>query len=168
MKKILGVALAGALVLSTGCNRTVQADDYNADVKAVRDDMARWKADFEAKDLDRLMSHYTDDAISMVQGAPVATGRNAVRAAIKGLVGDPAFSQPVLEVSRAEVAKSGDMAYVVARYQATFSDPVSRKPFKDHGSVVEVYRKQGDGSWKSVVDIATSEIPPDQIAAQTK
>jgi len=25
---------------------------------------------------------------------------------------------------------------------------------------VEVYKKQADGSWKSVADIATSEVPP--------
>jgi len=169
MKKLLGAVLVSTLVMVTGCNNsTAQADNHDADVKAIREDVARWKSDFDAKDLDKLVSHYTDDVISMAQGLPIATGREAARAVVKGLISDPVFSQPVLEVSRVEVAKSGDLAYVVARYQATMTDPVSKKPFNDRGSVVEVYRKQNDGSWKSAADIATSEVPPNQIAAQSK
>jgi hypothetical protein len=30
----------------------------------------------------------------------------------------------------------------------------------EHGNYIEVYKKQPDGSWKAIEDIATQEAPP--------
>jgi hypothetical protein len=40
------------------------------------------------------------------------------------------------------------------------TDPQTRQVINDHGSYVTTYRKQPDGTWKAVADIATSEVPP--------
>jgi ketosteroid isomerase-like protein len=43
------------------------------------------------------------------------------------------------------------------------ADPAMALKFasiNDHGSYVTTFRKQPDGSWKVVADIATSEVPP--------
>ena len=42
----------------------------------------------------------------------------------------------------------------------TMTDPISKKPVIDKGVLVEVYKKQADGSWRTVSDIASSEVPP--------
>ena len=59
-----------------------------------------------------------------------------------------------------EVAKAGDVAYTQGSYTMTMTDPNSKQVINDHGSYVTTYRKQPDGSWKAVADIATSEVPP--------
>jgi ketosteroid isomerase-like protein len=40
----------------------------------------------------------------------------------------------------------------------TLNDP-SGKPIADHGKYLEIWRKQGDGSWKCIVDMFNSDLP---------
>jgi ketosteroid isomerase-like protein len=70
--------------------------------------------------------------------------------------------------AKVEVAKSGDIAYTQGAYTLTFTDPQTKKIINDHGSYVTTYRKQPDGSWKAVDDIATSEVPPPPPANPAK
>jgi ketosteroid isomerase-like protein len=58
------------------------------------------------------------------------------------------------------VAKSGDVAYTQGSYTMVMTDPQTKQVINDHGSYVTTYRKQPDGTWKAVADIATSEVPP--------
>ena len=52
------------------------------------------------------------------------------------------------------------MGYTQGAYVLTVTDPSTHKVINDHGSYVTTYRKQTDGSWKAVADIATSDVPP--------
>ena len=52
------------------------------------------------------------------------------------------------------------MAYTQGAYTLTLTDPVTKKPINDKGSYVTLYKKQPDGSWKAVSDIASSATPP--------
>ena len=63
------------------------------------------------------------------------------------------------QATKVDVASSGDLAYTRGAYTMTATDPATKKPMNDHGSYVTTYRKQADGSWKAVMDIATSEVP---------
>jgi ketosteroid isomerase-like protein len=58
-----------------------------------------------------------------------------------------------------EVARAGDMAYVLGTYQLTMTDPQGN-PVNDHGKFVEVWKKQADGKWKAVADTFNSDLPP--------
>jgi ketosteroid isomerase-like protein len=40
------------------------------------------------------------------------------------------------------------------------TDPSNHKPMNDHGNYVTTFRKQADGSWKAVADIASSAVAP--------
>jgi hypothetical protein len=42
----------------------------------------------------------------------------------------------------------------------TLTDPQTKQVVNDHGSYVTTYRKQPDGAWKAVADIASSEVSP--------
>jgi ketosteroid isomerase-like protein len=59
-----------------------------------------------------------------------------------------------------DVAKSGDLGYSAGTYKLTVTDPATHKPINDHGNYVTTFRKQADGTWKAVADIATSSVPP--------
>jgi ketosteroid isomerase-like protein len=70
----------------------------------------------------------------------------------------PGFSlnwQPV----KVEVAQSGDLGYTYGTYQLTMNDPAGN-PVTDRGKYITVWKKQADGSWKSVADMFNSDLPP--------
>ncbi len=157
MKQLAALCAMTALAITlTACT---QPDTHDADVKAVQDNETQWNADFAAKDADKIIAHYADDAVLMSPGMQSASGKDAIRNVIKGMTSDPALSLK-FQSSKVEVAKSGDVAYTQGTYTMTMTDPQTKQVINDHGSYVTTYRKQADGSWKAVADIASSEVPP--------
>jgi uncharacterized protein (TIGR02246 family) len=150
-------AIAAMAFTMTACNQT--PDTHDADVKAIQNDEAQWNQEWAARDQDKIMAHYADDAILIVPGAPSTSGKEAIRASLKQMVADPTVSLK-FQPTKVEVAKSGDVAYTQGTYTLTLTDPQNKQLVHDHGSYVTTYRKQPDGTWKAVVDIATSEVPP--------
>ena len=158
MKRFATLCAISAIALTmTACNQT--PDTHDADVKAIQDNEAQWNQEYAAKDNDKIVAHYADDAILMVPGTPSSSGKEAIRAALKEMVADPALSLQ-FHATKVEVAKSGDVAYTQGTYTMTLTDPKTKQVINDHGSYVTTYRKQPDGTWKAVADIATSEVPP--------
>ena len=167
-RNFLGLMLVVMLALGiAGCNQASQtADTHDADVQAIKDNEAQWNKDFQAKDADKLAAHYTDDAVLMSPGAAPMIGKDAISTGLKQMVSDSALSLS-FTADRVEVAKSGDMGYTQGSYTMTMTDPATKKPINDKGSYVTVYKKQADGSWKAVSDIASSATPPGPPPAKT-
>ncbi len=167
-RKLFALSTIALVALTLSCAPAPKpADTHDADVQAIKDIEAQANKDYEAKDLDKLVGFYTDDAVLMAPGTVPAVGKDAIRSGIKQMVADPARSLK-FEATRVEVASGGDMAYTQGPYTMTMTDPSTKKPINDKGSYVTVYRKQADGSWKAVSDIATSAIPPGPPAPQAK
>src|SRR5215469_16090827 len=159
------------VAILTGCSQA-PATNADADIKALKDTEAQWNQDFAAKDADKIVAHYTDDAVLMNPGMPASVGRPAIQKTIKDMVGDPALSIK-FQATQVEVAKSGDVAYTHGNYTMTMTDPATKKVLNDKGSYITVYKKQADGSWKAVEDAAISEVPPpapepDKMAGKKK
>lgn len=158
---MLAAVLSTTLVaLLSSCAQTpVTADTHDADIQAVKDVETQWNKDYEAKDYDKIVAHYADDAILVAPGAPASQGKETIQKEIKDMMADPALSLK-FHATRVDAAKSGDLVYTAGSYTMTMTDPATKKPASDKGSYVTVYRKQTDGSWKATVDIASSENPP--------
>jgi uncharacterized protein (TIGR02246 family) len=150
-------AIIAVAFTMAGCNQTSASHD--ADVKAIQDNEAQWNQDYAAKDNNKIVAHFADDAILMVPGMPSTSGKEAIGAALKQMVSDPALSLQ-FHPARVEVARSGDVAYSQGAYTLTLTDPQTKQVVNDHGSYVTTYRKQPDGAWKAVADIASSEVSP--------
>ena len=159
MKRLATVTLATAIAFSLIACSSQPADTHAADVKAIQDIETQWNQDYAARDTSKILAHYADDAVLMTPGMPSAHGMTDVSAAIKQMVADPALALK-FQSSKIEVAKSGDIGYTQGIYTMIAIDPVTKQIVHDHGSYVTTYRKQPDGTWKAVVDIATSEVPP--------
>jgi len=147
--------------------RYSQAADRPADMQALKDTEARWNRDYVAKDLEKLLAHYADNAVLMAPGMPSSSGRDQIRKAVKEMVADPALSM-TFQASRVEVSSSGDLGFTQGSYQITMTDAASKQVIHDHGSYVTTYRKQPDGSWKAIVDIASSEVSPPCLSSPRK
>ena len=149
--------LSGCIaLLSFAFAGTASAADTKIE-QALRDLDSQWSAAAAAKDLDKTVSYYSDDAIVMPPNASAATTKEAVRKIWGDLLVGPgvAISWKAIKV---EVAKSGDIGFVSGTYELTMND-ASGKPINDRGNYVEVWKKQADGKWKVAVDIWNSDLP---------
>ena len=109
------------MVLLSGCNQQAQPDTRAADENAVKEQDAQWSKTAGANDLDGTLAYYTDDASLLPPNAPIATGKQAIRAVWAAMLSpDMTVSW---QVTKADVARSGDLAYVVGVYQITAKNP---------------------------------------------
>ena len=122
-----------------------------ADEKAVRDADAAWSKAAAAKDVDKTVSFYADDAVVLPPNDTAKTTKDTIRVLWKGLI-DNATSVS-WTATRVEMAKSGDMACVIGTYEVAMNDGS-----KDRGKYCEVWEKKG-GTWKCGTDIWNSDLP---------
>jgi uncharacterized protein (TIGR02246 family) len=155
----------GLVLFTSGCSQQSPPDTRAADESAVKEADAQWSKTAMANDLDGAVSYYTDDASLLPPNAPIATGKQAIRAVWASMLSpDVTISW---QVTKADAARSGDLAYVTGVYQITAKNPKG-KPQEDRGKLVEVWKKQADGKWKVVADIFNSDVPLPATAAKTK
>jgi len=148
---------ASAMLMATGCNQA--RNTHDADVQAITELENQWNQAYAAKDTEKIVANYDDNAVLMVPGAAASVGKDAIRTAIKQMISDPAMTLK-FQASKVDTSTSGDMGYTHGSYTLTLTDPESKRLINDHGSYVTVYRKEPDGSWKAVSDIASSAVPP--------
>jgi ketosteroid isomerase-like protein len=152
-----GVAIACLVLLSltvADAQKTLSKEQTAIETKLRALD-AEWSAAAAAKDVDKTVSYYSDDAIVLPPNAVAARTKEAVRAQWKGDL--DSLIKGSWTPTRVEVAKSGDMAYVSGTYEWTYKD-ASGKVINDTGKYLEVWEKQADGSWKCGADAWNSDL----------
>ena len=150
------------VVILAGCKQAPPPpapDTHDADVKAIHDLETATVQAIAAKDFDKFMAFYADDASWFVADRPVINGSAAIKAAIKPMFADKNFSFTIAS-DKVEVAKSGDLGYSQGAYTWTMTDPKTKKVLTEKGKYVTVFMKQADGSWKAVADVDNEDAPP--------
>ncbi len=162
------LALCGCLallLLASACNQA-PPDTRAADEAAIRAADAQWSKTAGSGDLEGTIAYYSDDATLLPPNAPMASGKEAIRAVWAPLLTPGASIS--WEASKVEVARSGDLAYIMGTYQLAMKDAQGNS-VPDHGKFVEVWEKQPDGKWKVGADIFNSDLPTAAPApAETK
>ena len=141
-----------ALISLTFCS-TLFAEDTKAIERTLRDLDSQWSAAAAAKDVDKTVSFYSDDAIVMAPNAPADTTKQAIRKGWKELL--DSVSDISWTTTRVEIAKSGDLAVLIGTYKTTMKDGT-----KDVGKYCEVWERKADGNWKCGTDIFNSDLAP--------
>jgi uncharacterized protein (TIGR02246 family) len=134
--------------------------------RALRDLDAQWSKAAAAKDLERTIAYYSDDAIVLPPNAASAATKEAIRNVWKDLLATPGLAitwQP----TRVQLAESGEMAWVTGTYELAMNGP-SGKPINDRGKYIEVWEKQADGNWKCRADMWNSDLPVSEPAPAEK
>ena len=119
----------------------------------------RQNKDFTAKDVEKVVAHYADEASLEFPDMPILKTKDDIRKALKSFVDDPNFSV-TFEGDKVDVSKGGDLAYVQGHYTLTGTDEKTKKKVTEKGKYVTVYKKQADGSWKAVQDINNADEAP--------
>ena len=122
------------------------------DEQAVRDADAAWSKAAGAKDLDKTVSFYADDAMVLPPNQPMVTSKTGIRDLWKGFL--DSLTDINWKTTRVEMAKSGEMGYLIGTYAMTMKDGT-----KDTGKYCEVWKKQADGKWKVTTDMFSSDLP---------
>ena len=121
-----------------------------ADVRAAD---AHWLEAAKAHDLERTLGYWSDDAVLMVPGAAPIVGKEALRKFVSDSFAIPDFSISWV-MDKVQVAKGGDMAYATGSNQITLTTPDGQH-LVQHNNALELWRRQADGSWTCVVDVAS-------------
>jgi ketosteroid isomerase-like protein len=152
-KPMTSIKMVTALLLAlcaAGCAPSFDAASESSKL-AQRD--ADWSsASFEGKDIEKIVSYWSDDAQVLQPGLPPIDGKTAIRAFVAASLKIPGFKihwvseKPVL-------SPDGKMAYVLSKVETT-APGANGSLQSTHGRSVTVWRRDADGTWRCVVDIS--------------
>lgn len=147
--------IAGCVVLWTlACSRV----DVESDRAAILATDSPWQAAIAARDVERALSFWADDAVVLPPGQASLVGKDAIRGFVTESFKVPGFGLR-WETTSVQIAPRGDLGYQLAKTTTTFNGP-DGKPIAMRGKSVAVWRKGTDGRWSCVVDIWNDEPPP--------
>jgi uncharacterized protein (TIGR02246 family) len=148
---LLATALAAACAEQTAKQPAPPPDTRKADEATIRAASAEWSKAAAAKDLDKSVSYYAEDAVYLTDKGAMVNGKNSIRMVWKDVVA-PTAPTLTFATSYVEVARSGDIAYEYGTYKEN-SEVKKGKPKEEKGKYVAVWKKQKDGGWKVALDI---------------
>jgi ketosteroid isomerase-like protein len=111
-----------------------------------------------SRNIDSVITFWTDDARVAMPNAPLVRGKSALREMVSNV-----FAVPGLQImwtpEKAVVAASGDVGYTTGTNEMSVPDS-SGKVTKTIGRYIKVWRRESDGRWRSVEEY-TSPAPLD-------
>jgi uncharacterized protein (TIGR02246 family) len=137
---------------------TESIEARNANARSIRESEAGWARAWAAKDIDKIVSHYADDAVVELADVPIMSGKDAIRKGARKTLADHNFALSFAPV-QVDISRSGDLAYTRGVYTVTLTDPLTNRPVKASGKYLIVYRKEGDGRWTAIHDINNRDAP---------
>lgn len=150
--KLPGVAILVFALLISGCTSIPGTGDAREDL--LRTDRAWAAVASEGKDAERIISFWSDDATITPAGAPVISGKVAIRNFVNQSLATPGFHigwRP----KQASVSMDGTMGYTTGENTTTFPG-TDGKLMTVTGRYVTVWRRDPSGAWKCVADIWNS------------
>ena len=153
-RSIALIGAAAAALLTGACDKQGSAKSDPAAVqKAIKADETKWIDDFKAKNLEGLLSHYSDDAFVVAPGAQ-ADGSTAIRKAYADALADNYFS---VQFASDKIDAGDDLAYARWHITEKHDDQKTAKIVTESGTYLTIYKRQQDGSWKAVEDFAAAD-----------
>ncbi len=149
------------LLVLAGCSRR-GFDPAAEQAKLLRRD-AEW-ADLASagKDVEKIVSYWSDDAVLIFPGQPVLEGKTAIRAYVTESLKTPGFK--IHWVSEKPVfSPDGKLAYMRGKDELTVPGP-SGAPVTVHLRGISIWRLDADGQWRCVVDISNEQPPAAPVA----
>jgi ketosteroid isomerase-like protein len=150
--------LAALGALAGACAAAPAAFDATAESAALMRRDAEW-ADLATagKDIDRMVSYWSDDAVIMEPGQRPVEGKQAIRAYVEGSMKTPGFKIHWVS-EKPTFSPDGRMAYMRGTDEMTVPGPKGQL-ITLHLQGYSIWRKDADGVWRCTVDIANEATP---------
>ena len=132
-----------------------EAATRSSDEAAIRENAAAWSKAAGAKELERFLSFYTEDASALPFNAPIADGKAQIRHVWSMLMSNPGYSLR-FGPTKIEVERSKDLAYEVGTFDLTLATDAGKSNAM-RGKYVVVWKKQSNGMWKAAADIFNTD-----------
>lgn len=98
-------------------------------------------------------SWFAEDGVALGNGQPPVIGKVAIEKSANWM---PQAYQLTWTPTDAQMGPSGDMGYTWGHFEGRSKD-ASGNPVLTSGRYMTIWRKQGDGSWKVVLDAGANE-----------
>lgn len=146
-----------SVLFSAGCSQP--PFDAAAEGRKLLQRDAEWaQAAADGKDIEKILSYWSDDAQVIEPGQSVYRGKAAIRAYVTDSLKTPGFQ--IHWVSKDPVfSPDGRMAYLPGVDEMTIPGAGGALTTV-HMRGVSIWRRDPDGIWRCVVDIANESPPP--------
>jgi ketosteroid isomerase-like protein len=150
MRRLRLLLALGVLLLAASCS-TLPFDPAAESQKLLRRDAEWANAASAGKDVEKIVSYWSDDAIVIPQGQLVAEGKAAIRAFVTSSLQIPGFKIHWVS-ERVTFSPDGKLAYMHGKNTVTVPGP-NGALVTLAGRGITIWRLEPDGQWRCVVDI---------------
>ena len=152
---LIATVVFGMIVFSAARPPASAATKANADtLRQLESDFMKAAAE---KGSTGYMSYYADDAVELPNGTDALQGKENIAKTMGFL--DQKDNHLTWTPVGADMAASGDLGYTWGTYEFGATDK-DGKPIVDHGKYTSIWKKQGDGKWKVVLDMGNASTQP--------
>lgn len=159
------VGLVAAVCLLSAGPVSAQAAKGEVGRAALLKTDAEWVAAASTRDLERIVSYWTDDAVIYPPHQVPVVGKAAIRQFVGDSLKLPGFSV-IWKPVDAVVSRSSDIGYTMGTNTFTFPNDQGGVT-TSHGRYITTWRREADGRWRCVVDF-WNEAPPAPTASPQK
>jgi ketosteroid isomerase-like protein len=132
--------------------------DLERERKRLLERDAEWaELSSQGREVERILSFWTDDALVLAPGLPPFSGKSALRSYVEGALAIPGFHIS-WTTSEASLSPDCQLAYLLSTNTVTMPGPEGM-PVTIRGRAVTVWRRESDGNWRCAVDIWNNEPP---------
>lgn len=113
---------------------------------------AEWASAASAgRDIEHILSYWTDDAIVLSPGLPAVIGKTALRGYVQASMDIPGFNISWASTD-VKFSPDGNLAYMFSNNAVTMNGS-DGMPVTTEGRAITIWRREPDGEWRCVVDI---------------
>jgi len=116
---------------------------------------AEWSAlASEGRDVEAILSFWTDDAIVFAPGLAPVVGKRSLREYVHSSLSIPGF-KITWRSTDLHLSADESLAYMLGTNEVTLNGP-DDVPVKIEGRAVTIWRREADGEWRCAIDIWNS------------
>ena len=152
MKRVLTAALLATSVCmsASACGGKQEPEFGIPDQQAIRGATSTLETAFNAKEVDKILTLYTENSVFMPPNKPLLRGRASLKGFYDGMMN---AGSKDLKLTPADVAGHGPLAYESGSYSMT------NGTVPDRGKYLFIFRSM-NGNWKIEYASWSSDLPP--------
>jgi ketosteroid isomerase-like protein len=148
--------LLSAVFLVAACGGANPGEEFGMkDQAAIREKNADFVKAFNAKDINQILSAYTENSVFMPPNQPILRGKEAMKTFYEDMLKAGGTN---LKLDAGEISGHGPLAYQSGTYELDMK-PAGGAETHDRGKYLFILRKMA-GTWRYEYTVWNSDLPP--------